>query len=235
MRLSFPGLIFTYIFWCISCSPDTKNKTTSEEIKKDSTVVSAGKSNITDTIKSIIAEDELLITNNKFGKIENTTDLIQLKKLYGEKNVTDVTEYGPEGLDTFKATKIYVGNPKEISIRWKQNKLHKEISTAECYQENSPYYTADNLKVGTPLLKLLEVNGKSIKFYGLGWDYGGTITSLNKGRMDGSNIFFQLMDEPDISKNLLNDKEFNTDMPLVKSNLKKIIIGKITLSFDKTK
>lgn len=219
------------IFWCISCSPDTKNKTTSEEIKKDSTIVSAGLSKITDTIKSIIPEDELLITNNKFGKIDNTTDLIQLKKLFGEKNVTDVTEYGPEGLDTFKATKIYAGNTREISIRWKQNKLHKEISIAECYQEHSPYYTADNLKVGTPLSKILEVNGKPIKFYGLGWDYGGTITSLNKGRMDGSNIFFELMDEPDISKNLLGDKEFNTDMPLVKSNLKNIIIGKITLSF----
>lgn len=222
------------IFWCISCSPDTKNKTTTEEIKKDSTV-SAGTSITTDTVKSFVTDNSLLITYNKFGRIENTTDLIQLKKLFGEMNVTDAIEFGPEGVDSSNVTKIYVGNPKEISIRWKQYKMHKEISTAECYQENSPYYTADNLKVGSTLQKLLEVNGKPIKFYGLGWDYGGTITSLNKGRMDGSNIFFQLLDEPDISKNLLGDKEFNTDMPLVKSNLKKIVIGKITLSFDKTK
>lgn len=230
MRIIFPCLIVACIFWCISCSSD---KTTSQETKTDSTAISTDTVKIADKILPPVTENELLITNNKFGKIDSTANLEQLENLFGEKNVTDVIEYGAEGMDSFTVTKIYKGSPKEIVIGWKHNKLHKEIGSAECLHENAPYYTSDSLKVGSTLQKLLEVNGKPIKFYGTGWDYGGTITSYNKGKLDGANIFFQLTDKPGMSEKLMGDQELNTDMPLVKSNLKKVAIASITLSFEK--
>ncbi len=222
------------VFWCISCSSD-KNKTTKDEIRSDSTLIITDTVKIVDKVLPPVAENELLITNNKFGKIDSTTNFNQLKNLFGEKNVTDAVEYGAEGMDSFKVTKIYEGTPKEIIVGWKKDKFHKEVSDAECFQENSPYFTTDSLKIGSTLQQLLEANGKPIKFYGTDWDYGGMITFYNKGKFEGSNISFQLGDKPGISEKIMGDQELTTDMPLVKFNLKKIGIAKITLMFDKTK
>ena len=101
----------------------------------------------------------------------------------------------------------------------------------DCFQQGSPYHTKDSLSVGSPLEKLLNANGKKINFYGTGWDYGGIITSYNKGKFDKTNIFFQL-DAKEDAKNVMGDQELNTDMPKVKPNLQKLFISKITLSFS---
>ncbi len=124
---------------------------------------------------------EYLITDTSFGRINKSTDLKKLIELFGKKNISDGIEYGAEGQDSFIVTHIYPNTNKEIIIGWKQKKLHKEIVSAECLAENSPYHTINNLKVGSTLKELLQVNGKRINFYGTGWDYGGLITSFNNG------------------------------------------------------
>jgi hypothetical protein len=80
---------------------------------------------------------------------------------------------------------------------------------------------------------LLAVNGKRISFSGLDWDYGGFISSFGKGRLESSTILFRLNGKDGLPEKLMGDIQLNTDMPLVKKNLDKMVIGQITLVLPK--
>lgn len=172
-------------------------------------------------------DPDYLISDTSFGKIRRTTTLDDLRNLFGKNNIQDTMDYGPEGIDSFIVTKIFSNTPKELIVSWRSGKFHKTIGAVDCQQENSPYQTIDSLKVGSTLEKLLRKNGKKINFYGTGWDYGGLITSFNKGKFERSNIFFSLNSRDD-AQNVIGDQELNTDMPKVKANLKKLYIVKIS-------
>jgi hypothetical protein len=173
---------------------------------------------------------EYLITDTTFGKINKTTTYNDLDKMFGKKNIQDTINYGAEGMDSFIVTKIFSNTPKEIVINWQTDKFHNAIATVDCFHDNSSYHTIDSLAVGSTLQKLVQVNGKKINFYGTGWDYGGLITSYNDGKFKRSKIFFSLNSTPGASGKVMGERELNTDMPLVKQNLNKLYISKISLS-----
>jgi hypothetical protein len=180
-----------------------------------------------------ISIDEYLITDTSFGKITPATTYKHLEELFGKNNLKDEIQYGAEGLDSFMVTKIFPNTPKELVIWWQENNYHKIISSVISYNENAPYHTADGLKTGSTLDKLLRVNGKNITFMGTDWDYGGYITSYNNGKFEKSKVAFRLASTPGMDQDLMGDAEFNNDMPLVKNNLQKIKIHEISVLFKK--
>ncbi len=186
-------------------------------------------------VKSRVFIEDYLITDSSFGKINKATTFKELETTFGKANLQDTINYGAEGMDSFIVTKVYANTPKEIVINWQMDKFHHSIGTVDCFQENSPYHTIDSLKIGSTLEKLLQVNGKKINFYGTQWDYGGMITSYNGGKFDKVNIFFRLNSHPDASDKIMGDHELNTDLPLVKANLKKLYISKISLSLHNSR
>jgi hypothetical protein len=186
-------------------------------------------------VKSPVLIDDYLITDSSFGKINKATTFNELQTTFRKENLQDTINYGAEGMDSFVVTKVYGNTPKEIVINWQMDKFHNAIGTVDCLQENSPYHTIDSLNIGSTLEKLLQVNGKKINFYGTQWDYGGMITSYNGGKFDKVNIFFRLNSHPDASDKIMGDHELNTDLPLVKANLKKLYISKISLSLHNSR
>ena len=183
-------------------------------------------------ISSAQQKDNFLVTSKAFGKITAATTFNDLKKIFGAANCKDELAYGPEGMDSFTVTRIFPNTSKEIVVYWAEKKFHKSIASVDTYAKGSPYHTAEGIKVGTTLDKLLKANGKPINFYGTGWDYGGLITSYNNGKFEGSTIFFSLADLPGLPSKLMGDSEFNTGMSLVKKNLTKLFVSKISLSFS---
>jgi hypothetical protein len=186
-------------------------------------------------IQTSISSDEYLITDTSFGKINKTTTFNDLENMFGKNNIQDTIDYGAEGMDSFIVTKINSNTPKEIVINWQLDKFHKAIGTVDCFQENAPYHTADSLKIGSTLEKLVQVNGKKINFYGTGWDYGGIITSYNNGKFQHSTLYFQLDAKSGASEKVMGDRELNTDLPQVKANFKKLYIAKISLSLHNSR
>lgn len=172
-----------------------------------------------------------LISAVAFDKVTKTTNFAGLQKLYGKNNVKDDIDPGPEGGDSIKVTIVYPGSAREFSVFWNEKQYHKKIGFVECYQSNSPYFTTDSLKIGSTLKKLLAVNGKRISFSGMGWDYGGSISSFGKGKLEKSPMQFQLAGKDGVSDKLMGDIQLNTDMQLVKKNLDKLYISKISLVF----
>ena len=79
------------------------------------------------------------------------------------------------------------------------------------------------------------MNGKGIRFSGFEWDYGGTIISYNNGKFEKSPVNFELekrYQENDTSMALMGDIELSSDSPEVQKEIDKIIIRKISLSFN---
>lgn len=222
-------IISAFLLICVyACDQEKTNAKT--EIKDAA--------NSKDSVKNISStiSDEYLITDTSFGKINKTTTFKDLEKIFGKINIQDTIGYGAEGIDSFIITRIYSNTPKEIIINWQQNKLHKAISRIDIYQDNAPYYyTPDSLKIGSTLEKLLQVNGKKIIFTGTSWDYGGMISSYNGGRLNNSKLFFRLASSPSASEQIMGDHELNTDMSLVKANLKKLYISNISLTLDNSR
>jgi len=181
-----------------------------------------------DSVTNIQQPDEFLITDTSFGKINKTTSYTELLNIFGKNNLQDTINYIAEGTDSIIVTKVYSNTPKEIIISW--HKFHTAISTIDCYQPNAPYHTADGLKIGSTLESLLKTNGKKITFTGTSWDYGGMISSYHNGKYNNSKIYFRLTSSEDASESIMGDHELNTDMPLVKQNLKKIYISNISLT-----
>jgi hypothetical protein len=181
--------------------------------------------------QQLISMDADLITDTSFGPINKLTSYADLEKLFGKNNLLDTMDYGAEGLDSFIVTRIFSNSPKEIVVNWQEDKFHKKINMVECMQPNSPYSTSDSLQIGSTLEKLLAANGKPISFNGTGWDYGGQITSYNKGKFENSNIFFSL-DAMEDATGVMGDQELNTGMAKVKANLKKLFISRISVLFQ---
>ena len=215
-------LLVFLLFFIYSCQ---QKQTKSLENQKDSTI----------HVPITTTTDEYLITDTSFGKINKATTYSELENMLGKTNLQDTINYGAEGMDSFIVTKIFSNTPNEIVVTWQLDKFHNAIGTVDCFQENAPYHTTDNLKIGSTLEKLLQVNGKKINFYGTGWDYGGLITSYNNGKFQKTNIFFSLNSTPDASEKVMGDRELNTDMPQVKQRIKKLYISKISLSLHNEK
>lgn len=209
---------FLSLFLLISFYSCNQKQTDPQTVIKDSTANPAA------------SVSDSLITETAFGKINKTTSYADLLTIFGKENLQDTVDYGPEALDTFIVTKIYSNTPREIVVTWQRDKFHNAIGTVECYQENSPYQTMDSVKVGSTLEKLVQANGKKINFYGTGWDYGGIVTSYNNGKYEKSHIFFFLNSRDDAGEEIMGDRELHTDMPAVKTNIKKLYIAKISLS-----
>jgi hypothetical protein len=213
MKYFFPAFILLSIYSC------EQKQTNSKISKQDSS------SNL-----KVDTANQFLITDTSFGKINTPTTYNDLEKIFGENNMQDTINYGAEGMDSFVVTKIFSNTQKEIIVNWQTDKFHNAIATVDCFQQSSPYHTIDSLTIGSTLQKLVKVNGKKINFYGTGWDYGGLITSYNEGKFQKANTFFSLNSAPGASEKIMGDRELNTDMPLVKQNLEKLYISKISLS-----
>lgn len=179
--------------------------------------------------------DSVLLADGVWGEINVLTTIDDLKKIYGESNLRDETICGPECIDSFDVTKVYPETNKEFIVYWQDSLYHKRIGFIRCYTPGAPYHTADGIKIGTSLQDLVQINGKPVSFLGFGWDHGGSIISLNHGKLETSAVRFNL----DIAENttgdnaVYGDTELNSDMLAVKRLLDKIHVSELFLLFNK--
>lgn len=173
-----------------------------------------------------------LIARNYFAGITATSTIDDLYKIFGEDNVKEDIDYGPEGTDSIPITTVYTNSSREFLIFWKEGKFHQQPAFVECMEKKSPYKTEQGISIGTTLAELVTKNKRPVEFMGLGWDYGGSILSFNKGNLDKAWFTFTLSATGPIPEKLTGDVKLNTDMPVVKKYLTKIAVSSIILHFD---
>ena len=188
-----------------------------------------------DVVTPEVKIDSTLITDSSWGFINNKLNFSDLKVIYGEDNIKDERICGPECIDSIDVTKVFPGTKNEAIVYWADSAYHKKIGFITTYSEGSGWHTTDSLKIGSSVKELLRLNGKGIRFSGFEWDYGGTIISYNNGKFEKSPVNFELekrYQENDTSMALMGDIELSSDSPEVQKEIDKIIIRKISLSFN---
>jgi hypothetical protein len=116
-----------------------------------------------------------------------------LKAQFGAENVVHMDLGGPEGTEMF-GTRIFTKDPtKTFDVVWFDDKTWSKpvvINVNQVWSEDGETVTKPTWKspegiyVGMPIEEVEKINGKPFKLYGFGWDYGGTPTSFEGGKLE---------------------------------------------------
>lgn len=168
------------------------------------------------------------ITINSVGAITKNTTQKDLIKKYGAKNVTKDTIYLGEGV--FKiGTRLFADTDDELLIHWK-NKTPKFIII-----KGKNWKTKEGITIGTTLKTLESLNVEPFILLGLGWDYGGTITNWNNGKLQKNILlqhFYIQLSNTELNssiKKVLGDIEFKSSNANFKTL--NLIVSQLKLKF----
>jgi hypothetical protein len=172
-------VLFMFLAWLAACGPG--GQTSQEKLAADSVYATAPEEAAPSQPEP--ASETLIVPCQQFGpvKVGGTHDA--LVQQFGQANVSLDTLYlegNPEGMQTT----IWKGTPREIVVIWvATNPPYTQMGTLSASHPESPYRFANGIGVGTSLAKIAELNGKPFKFFGFGWDYGGTFVGFDEGKL----------------------------------------------------
>lgn len=113
------------------------------------------------------------------------TSAADLAARFGAESVQDATIEGGEG-QRFAGMKLFPGDPtREVEITWHDPVARKGVATAAVYHEESRWRGPGDVAVGDSLDDVEAANGGPFRFYGFGWDFGGTVGDWMGGALGG--------------------------------------------------
>lgn len=132
---------------------------------------------------ALAKENTLVVPGQSVGPITAKTTRADLVKAFGAANVKDARIHLGEG-ETTPGVIVYPKDPKRrLEITWVKSRRVGDIRFSG---RSSVWHTADGITLGTTLAQLQKLNGVPFKFTGFGWDYGGTVLSWEKGKLETS-------------------------------------------------
>jgi hypothetical protein len=172
------------------------------------------------------------------GPLSAATGPDGLRRIYGAQNVEEGQVPGAEG-EMFHGVILFPKDPARTAyVYFQDGKSLTGLSLVRVFGPVSQWTLDNGIGIGTPLSEVLRRNGKPIRFYGLDWDYGGTITEWNGGKLtphDGDPIrrSFSLgsRDGADIHSYPVGDSEFSSDDPRYPRMAESIVVNEIGVSF----
>lgn len=200
-------LAFLLIAACWSCGTNADQKTTEEDVVEET-------------------ENFVIHPGEGFADFTDEQSKEDLLNALGKSSVADQEFYLGEG-EYAPGLALYPGTAEEVEV------LLDEDGYPMVYRiekEGSKWATAEGLKVGSSLAALEEANGKPFRFTGFDWDYGGTVTNWNEGKLadkdfmavlgyDNENTQFA---EEDMNK-LLGDQEITSTLPALQRYSIKVV------------
>ncbi|AVR45010.1 hypothetical protein C7S20_06845 [Christiangramia fulva] len=115
------------------------------------------------------------------GEMNNS----QIKEFYPDANIEEGTDMMEEGTLELAYTVLYPDTPDELLITW-QSPEKTNIKRIH-FSEDGRWTTDSGVKIGTTYERLNKMNGKTISFYGFGWDYSGAV-DWNGGKLEKSGL-----------------------------------------------
>ncbi len=117
------------------------------------------------------------------GMFAASTSVIWLQQRFGQANVRIADVPGGEG-ETSRGVILFPDDPaRRAYLYFQDEKRLRGLSMVRVMDEGSRWQLDNGVAIGMPLSKLLALNGKSIRFTGFDWDYGGAISDWNGGRL----------------------------------------------------
>jgi hypothetical protein len=120
----------------------------------------------------------------KSGAVTRSTTEADLIKLYDAKNVKRGDMDLGEGF-TEPATFLFQDDPiSKIAISWKDKEKQAYPARIQIDGQKSDWNTYGRVTLGTSLKELEKLNGGAFELFGFEWDYSGTISSWEKGKLE---------------------------------------------------
>ena len=134
--------------------------------------------------------DWTIVPGKRVGPITALTTRADLTTIFGLKNVIDedvtLSDEGSEpGTIVFKDQA-----DASLTITWNDDRPDPRIEVIvfclalSGLPSKCRWHTAEGITFGTTLKHLQALNGGNFAILGFGWDYGGTVTSWQGGRLD---------------------------------------------------
>ncbi len=125
----------------------------------------------------------LIVPGKRIGEITANSSEADLIRLYGQENVAADDIYVGEGLSE-PGTVVFPDAPeKRLEILWADPEQRQKPDVILIRGETTVWHTGEGITLGTPVSKLELANGGAFSLYGFSWDYGGTITHWQGGRL----------------------------------------------------
>jgi curved DNA-binding protein CbpA/uncharacterized protein YecT (DUF1311 family) len=186
--------------------------------------------------------DWQIMPGERVGMIFPYSSEADLQTAYGIENVSYGKIYIGEGQYEW-GTILFPNEPnKHIEIIWKI-KSNNSLPNKIYIRNPETLWTLENgITINTPLIRLIELNKSHFNLFGFGWDYGGTISSWEKGslaKMMGANgqIIIRLsLPETSILpskivESVYGETEFSSSTPAMMTL--NPVVKEIIISFDK--
>lgn len=136
-----------------------------------------------------IANDQTLYVED-FAQFKSHEDLVSR---FGEKEIVKGERYIEEGTVKVLVSTVFPESNHPLTVFWKvgQNQ-YKDIQSVEVSKmiydeefntriaEDNYWKFKNGLKIGMTIQELQKLNGGVFNFFGLGWDYGGSVLAENK-------------------------------------------------------
>ena len=229
--------------------PSTADQTTSQ-----SPADSSGKPVPPESTPEVSAgatpNDFLIVPGERVGPVTRTTSEADLITRLGASVVTaGDTLYGPEG-EEFLGTTLYKGTADALEVIYADTQRTKPKTITIMPQTGNEagnptptrWRTTNGLGIGTTLNELEKRNGKPFQVWGFDWDYGGTVSNWQGGKLtqSGKQAFMSLMLGPTSTQRsaqaksyatLLGDTEFLSSLPAMQKL--NPFVRKIQLTFER--
>lgn len=216
-------LLFAALLLTTSCSNNTNESTTEQSQNEPNQ-----------------QENNALSTNsssNKSGFIDVSLDSLrsfnsekELKVVFGDHVKRAIGQHA-EGMGEYNNSLLYPDTKNEVEFVWKDDSINfSGLVFLKLKGKDTDWKTEEGITIGTRMKELEEFNKKPFTFYGLGWDYAGTI-DWQKGNLYDRKIFGRLAYPedymPEEFDDLLGDHEIKSTSELAKKA--NLILGEIMM------
>ena len=118
------------------------------------------------------------------GNLGPLTTRLELETRFGKSNLRQETFDGAEGIGTYPVLVVFPDDPrKRLELVLEEGNPDSPIQELRVSSTDSLWHDAAGLRAGMTLAELVELNGAPVSFYGLEWDYGGTVQDWHGGKL----------------------------------------------------
>ena len=133
----------------------------------------------------------LAIPNKSVGKITPNMTEADIIETYGKAQVNRDSLHVGEGF-YIQSTVVFANTPNELRVAWEEGKTFEKITRIIVKKPTSQWHTPEGLSIGSPLQKVIDLNGTHFNFWGFEWDYAGSVSSWEGGNFDGKGLGVRL-------------------------------------------
>ena len=172
------------------------------------------------------------------GTLGPMTTQAELEKRFGKANLREEQFDGPEGDGSYPVLIAFPDDPaRRLELVLDADDKDAPIQELRTNTPQSQWRDAAGVHAGMTLDELVKLNGAPISFYGLDWDYGGTVQDWHGGKLAnpvGSPLFRRVTlaaregTKADLPQ---GDGTFRSDDPKWTDAGKDLVVGELGISW----